>query len=186
MINERKNDAIAEQDRELAETKKRINKELLIEQVNAAKKLIDEITGLTKARLDERFDAINEANTKEIDETKSNIERQQELAEKGYANQLQFEKEQLVKAQQREKEELEKQERIKRRIALGEAYLAAYQARLISAETDAEVNQAGFKALQDVLVADAISRTLAAGFSDGGYTGDGGKYEAKGIVHGGS
>jgi hypothetical protein len=142
---------------------------------------IKEITDLTTDEIDKRFEAINNANEKEIDEREKNIERQEQLAEKGLENQLAFEEKKRDEAQLREKEELERQQKIKERIALAEAYLAAFEARLN--EPNADPNQAGFKALQDVLLAKGIAATLASGFSEGGYTGDGGKYDAAGIVH---
>jgi hypothetical protein len=158
------------------------NKERLNDFLTTAQK----IAQLTSDRVDERFDKINEFNAKEIEETKNNIDRQQELADRGLENQILFEEKKLKEAQLKEQEELKRQQRIKESIALAEAYLSAFEARLNDGQTPPD--QAAFKALQDVLVAKAISGTLAgaiAGFSDGGYTGDGGKYEAKGIVHGG-
>jgi hypothetical protein len=142
---------------------------------------ISEVTNLTKEALDKRFEAINEFNSNEIEDRESSIEKQQNLAEKGLDNQLAFEEQKRVEAQLKEQEELKRQQKIKEGIALAEAYLAAFEARLNDPSTPS--GQAGFLALQDTLVAKGIAKTLVAGFADGGYTGDGGKYDEAGIVH---
>lgn len=147
---------------------------------------LNEVGKLTGEALDKRFEARNEANEKEIDQREKNIETQEQLAEKGLDNQIEFEERKRREAQLKEQEELKRQQRIKESIALAEAYLSAFEARLNDPNTSPD--QAPFKALQDVLVAKTIAGTLAgalAGFSEGGYTGDGGKYETKGVVHGG-
>jgi TP901 family phage tail tape measure protein len=145
----------------------------------------DEVSNLTQQDLDKRFAQTNEANSKEIEQRQTNISKQQELASKGLDNTLQFEEQKLAEARLREKEELERQQKIKERIAFVEAYISAYEAFLKDPDTTPQ--QAPFKALQSVVTAKGISKGLAAlldaGFSEGGYTGDGAKYDAAGVVH---
>lgn len=160
-----------------AEDEKKLNKERLNDFLETSQK----IAQITSERVEERFEKINKLNQEEIESRGENINKQERLAEKGLDNQLAFEERKRKEAQLREQEELKRQQKIKERIALAESYLAAFESFLNDENTPA--NQAAFKALQEVLVAQGVSRTLASGFSDGGYTGDGGKYDAAGIVH---
>jgi hypothetical protein len=163
---------------------KKSDKKTAKQKYDEFKKVYDDINTLTKQQLDEQFAQTNQANQEEIKETEANLKRQEELAAQGLDNQVAYEQQKLNEARLKEREELARQQKIKEAIALAEAYLAAFEARLNDPKTPS--GQAGILALQDVLVAKAISNTLAGaigGFSDGGYTGDGGKYDAAGIVH---
>jgi hypothetical protein len=162
-----------------------INAAAFRKRVEEYKRFFDEVSNLTQQDLDKRFAQTNEANSKEIEQRQTNISKQQELASKGLDNTLQFEEQKLAEARLREKEELERQQKIKERIAFVEAYISAYEAFLKDPDTTPQ--QAPFKALQSVVTAKGISKGLAAlldaGFSEGGYTGDGAKYDAAGVVH---
>ena len=103
----------------------------------------------------------------------------QELAEKGIDNQLAFEEKKLAEANLAEQKELERQAKVKERIAFAEAYITAFNARLKE-----DANTAGYKALSDVLLAKGIAQTLVNGFEEGGYTGEYGTSEIAGVVHG--
>lgn len=163
------------------------------EKLASFKKVYDKVSSGLQTQLDKQFQAINKANADEIAERESNITKQQNLAEKGLDNQLAFEEKKRKEAQLKEQEELKRQQRIKESIALAEAYLSALEARFAQAAAEADKpnpsvtsETAPIKALQDVLVSRAIAGTLAGalgGFADGGYTGDGGKYDEAGIVH---
>lgn len=179
-----KNQQIIDLEKEKANEIAEINRKLTLEQFKSAKELFDKINTETKKQLDERFNLINKANSDEIAQREENVSRQQELARNGLDNSVQYQEEKLAEARLREKQELERQQKIKERIAFAEAYISAYEAFLNDPDTTPE--QAPFKALQSVLQAKGISKTLAdflSGFADGGYTGDGGKYEAAGVVH---
>lgn len=185
LININKDKAIRDLEEKRAEFIKKNNRDILIAQVEATKEIFDEISGLTQEQLDKRFAQTNEANSKEIEQRQTNISKQQELASKGLDNTLQFEEQKLAEARLKEKEELERQQKIKERIAFVEAYISAYEAFLKDPDTTPQ--QAPFKALQSVVTAKGISKGLAAlldaGFAEGGYTGDGAKYDAAGVVH---
>ena len=142
---------------------------------------VKQVSDITQDELDKRFDKVNKANEDEIDEREENIEKQQSLAEKGLDNQLAFEEKKRKEAQLKEIEDLEKQQKTKERIALAEAFMAAFEARLNDPKTQS--GQAGFLALQDVLVAKSIGSALA-GFEEGGYTSDVGTSTIAGVVHG--
>jgi hypothetical protein len=148
------------------------------EKFDEFKKVYDKISSEVQNQLDKQFEAQNKANSDEIQQRKENELEQQKLGEQGIDNQYAFEKRKREEAQLKEREDLEKQQRIKEGIALSEAYLAAFQARLAE-----DPNTAGFRALTDVLLAKGLSKVFTTGFADGGYTGDGGKYEEAGIVH---
>lgn len=185
-IENKKNNDIKRLELDRIDELEKANLESLENQRAEIFEFIQNVTDLTKEALDKRFDAINKANADEIESRESNISRQQELAENGLDNQLAFEEQKRKEAQLKEQDDLKRQQKIKEAIALAEAYLAALEARLGTATTKQETDSAPFKALQDVLTGKAIAGTLAgalAGFSDGGYTGDGGKYDAAGIVH---
>jgi hypothetical protein len=143
---------------------------------------VKQVSDITQDELDKRFDKVNKANEDEIEETEERIDRQTELANKGKENQLLFEEKKLKEAKQRELEELESQAKKKERIALAEAFMSAFQARLNDPKTQS--GQAGFLALQDVLVAQSLGNALAQGFEEGGYTGEYGTSEIAGVVHG--
>jgi len=161
-------------------------KQALKEKRDAYFEFFERVAALTQQELDKRFDQINQVNQNEISTREQNVERQQELFQQGLDNNLEYEQQKLAESRLKEQEELARQQKIKEAIQLAEAFLAAYQARLNSLKEGEDPSQAIFKALGDIGTVKGISKSLAgllAGFSEGGYTGDGGKYEAAGIVH---
>jgi TP901 family phage tail tape measure protein len=169
------------------------DKEADRERLNSFIKTSQEVLRLTQENLDKRFAITNKENSDEIEDSEKRINRQQELADKGGENQVAFEEKRRKDAQLKEREDLKQQQKIKERIAFAEAYLAALEARFSEAAAQADKpnptvtsQNAPIKALGDVLVARGLAAVLAAsldGFAEGGYTGDGGKYDEAGIVH---
>ena len=165
----------AEKDREKDRKKQaEKDKERLKQQVQFAQ----QVTGAFADELRDRSKLENDARDEEISETKSSLDRQQELAAQGLDNQLAFEKERLNKLNLERKEALKKQQKEEEAIKLAEAFLSAFEARV-----QQDPNTAIPKALADTFAARAIAKTFLTGFSDGGYTGDGGKHDEAGIVH---
>jgi hypothetical protein len=129
------------------EDRKKKQREDAIEQAEQLAKIAAD--GLNKAA-----ELRKEKNEEEIELRKSNIDRQQELADKGLANTLAFEKKKLAEAELRKEEE--KQRDIRRAKAL--LYM---NATIEYAKQDP--NSAPFKALAQVIIAE----TIAGAFKDG-------------------
>jgi hypothetical protein len=145
---------------------------------------IKKVSDALGQELDKQFTKQNDFNKREIEETEKSADRQAELANKGLENSYAFQEQKRQEALLKEQEDLKKQERIKQVQQLVNVYLQAVEARLNDPKTPS--GQAGFLALQDVAQVSALAKTLSSllvGFADGGYTGDGGKYDAAGVVH---
>lgn len=146
--------------------------------------LAKDITGELGKQLDERLKLRQEALKEEEALIQKNIDRQSQLAEKGLANQLAFEKQQLAKNRLEQIQQERKAAQLKEAQRLAELFISLKEA-------EAKIDPSGStqRALQGVAEAKAISEGIKGtlkfleGFSDGGYTGDGGKYEAAGVVH---
>ena len=142
---------------------------------------IVQTTELIISEINRRADAQLEANQKQIDSRKESIARQQELAEKGLDNTLEFEQKKLAEAELKQKELEEAKVRREKVIA--------YYKILQSSVLDGDPQTAPFKALATITASEAIAATLGGLFADGGYTGDGnGKkdstgFKRAGIVH---
>jgi hypothetical protein len=146
--------------------------------------LAKDITGELGNQLQERLDIRNKALTDEETQIKDSLSRQEQLAAKGLENTAAFEREQLAKNQIKQIEQEKKAAQLKEATRLAELFLTLKESY---AKEQAEGSTA--KALQGVAESKAITQgiktslDLLNGFSDGGYTGDGGKYDAAGIVH---
>jgi hypothetical protein len=101
------------------------------------------------------------------------VDSQRERAENGLSNTLKFEQEQAAK---REAELIAQQKRLARAEQIKSLY-AGYQSYASQGDDNALT-----KALADFAALQAITASLR-GFSDGGYTGEGGKYDVAGLVH---
>ena len=163
-LNEDKNKAIAEQEKE-AEA------ELLEFKKNLANQSID----ATKAEIEKKNNAINEQLDDEISNREDAVSTQQQRAEQGLENTLAFEQQKLAEAEKAKLEQAKKEERQKRAILLSEAFLKAYIAEL--GQPDADSLKAGFKAASGVLIADGLGKAIAGsafdGIEDTGIAGDG-------------
>jgi hypothetical protein len=141
------------------------------------------ITSETGAELEKRSKEKEESLKSEQTDIEKSISIQQGLADKGLENSLAFEKEALAKNQLEQLENEKKTAQLKEAIRLGELFLT-----LKEAEAQDQVAGSTARALQGVAEAKAITKGIqpgldVLGFSEGGYTGDGGKYDAAGIVH---
>ena len=174
-IAEVNNDAIDAQDKAYAESLERRR----AEEIAFARS----ITAETGKEIEERVKQREEALKKEEGDIEKSISIQQGLAEKGLENSLEFEEEQLAKKQLEIVENEKRAAQAKEAIRLAELFLT-----LKEAEAQDKIEGSTGRALQGVAEAKATTQVIksaldVAGFSDGGYTGDGGKYDAAGIVH---
>lgn len=126
---------------------------------------LQKITSEVSNALDNRNNLQNQAKDKEIEKTKTSIDRQRELAEKGAENTLAFEEAQLAKRELKQQEALEKQARQKELIQLTEAYFNALNARLT--EVGGNPDTAPVRALGDVLIAKGVAKGIVQFAKDG-------------------
>jgi len=141
----------------LKELRKQQNIEIL--------KDISEVSQFLGEELDKQFDKRQKGRDKEIEQSKTAIERQQKLAEKGQANSLAFEEQELAKREQANEDEQEKEARQKEILALVEQYNAFLIARLN--EPNADPNTAPARALSDTFLSKGIAKGLVQFASDG-------------------
>lgn len=147
-------------------------------------KFAKQVTSDFGKELNERLKLRQAALKDEEKDIEKGITRQQQLADKGLKNQLAFENEQLAKNQLKQIENEKKTAAIKEAQKLADLFLSLK-------ESEAKIDPQGStaRALAGVAEAKAISQGLKlaaeglVGFSEGGYTGDGGKYDPAGIVH---
>lgn len=162
-------------DKAAEEDRKRIE-----EQRKEIFELTQDILSSTEEEVSKRLQAVVDSYDKELEYRSEQIELQKQLAANGQDNELAFQKEQLAKTELERKEALERQQKIQEAAKLAEIFLTAFEARL-SDDPDTALS----KAFSDTFLAKGVAQGFAtlAGFSEGGYTGDGGKLEAAGIVH---
>ncbi len=126
--------------------------------IETANTLID----LTSEAIDKAADEQEQALEESIARREEAVSRQQKRAEEGLENQLAFEKQKLAQ-QERERAELaEKRAKAEEAQALAQAFLNAFQARVKD-----DPNSAAAKALTDVVIAKALSETIAGAFAEG-------------------
>ena len=160
----------AKLDQQIAESSKvaiEDNSAQLVEELNKlSEQALDQLSEIQQQRADKAQEA--------LDQQQEAVDRQRERAEKGLSNTL---KSELEEAAKREKALIEQQKRLARAEKVKALY-ASYQN--YSSQNDA---QALSKTLRDFAALEAIVSALSGGFAEGGYTGDGGKYDPAGVVH---
>ena len=155
------------------------------EELQFAKDITTQFGNELNERLKLRQDALKDEG-KDIEKS---LSVQENLAAKGLENTLAFEQEQLAKNTLKQIENEKKAANVKEAIRLGELFLTLKEAEAKSKEgvegstARALAGVAESKAITSALKAAAERFTPDNGFSEGGYTGDGGKYDAAGIVH---
>ena len=105
------------------------------------------------------------------------VAEQQQRATQGLENTLAEEQRILAQRQQALVQQQRKEQALQAVTALWESYSAYLR------DQENSPKEALQLALKDIGQLAAITAALSTGFSDGGYTGDGGKYEAAGVVH---
>lgn len=158
-----------------AEELKTIEDKAREETIETFAKVTNELGKELDKRANKEQQALDAALTKE----QRNIETQARLAEQGSENELAAAEARAEKLELQKREAAERQQKVQEQIQLTELYLNTLNAR-ISAGDNPDIAPA--LAAKDVLLARQVAKTVAS-FADGGYTGDGGKYEEAGTVH---
>jgi hypothetical protein len=141
---------------------------------DAQKKLVEDITDTANkvgAAIVEIFNKQAEQASQLVEDQATAVETQRQRAEQGLSNTLAFEQEQLA---QREAERIRAEKAAKQTAEL----LALFN--LVSAYAASGDTNALAKGLVDW----GILKALESGFEEGGYTGDNGKKQIAGVVHG--
>jgi hypothetical protein len=139
--------------------------EIYIERVEKVAKVAQQITDAVREELEAENERRQEALNKEIDQREKNIDAQQTLFEQGKTNQLQFEKEQLAKAELARKEEAEQNQKRIEALQFTEALFQAYIAEL--KQPNSNPATAGLKAIAEVTLFKALAKTVVGSFIDG-------------------
>jgi hypothetical protein len=130
-----------------------------LKQEQDLKNAILDTAKLTLDKINERKQAEIEALDVVINKRKENVDRQQELAEKGLTNQLAFEQQKLDEAEVEKARLQREQEKREKRIA----YYKAFSSALENSKNTGKFGSAAVEALAQVLIAD----TIAGAFKDG-------------------
>ena len=159
------------------------------------KKLIEEYKRLSESIAD-IFQAITDAINRQLDKQIERLDKQiaasrekqdqlREIAINGRGAIAEDAKRSLAAEEAREKQaEAKRIQAEKRKQQLEKANIVLQNIGNL-VEKGLSIPEATTQSIASMEIVEAILQTLASGFSEGGYTGDGGKYEAKGIVHGG-
>jgi len=134
------------------------DEESAAKRLETANKLIDATGEAFSDAFDEREKALDD----EISRREEKVSLQQSRAEKGLENQLAFEKQQLAQAERERAELAEKRAKQEEAQALAQAFLNAFASR-----SKDDPNTAAAKALSDVIIAKALSETVAGAFAEG-------------------
>lgn len=175
-VEQEKNNAIARLRNDHAKDMKKIDESIVKANETSWRDFVNELDQIFTEildRLEGMFEKSVEAAEERRDKQEDLVDRQRDRAEKGLSNTLAFEQKELAK---REAELIRANKRLER-VQKVKALYASYA----SNSSNPNVKNPLIKTLKDF----AILEALTASFSSGGYTGDGGKYEPKGIVHGG-
>lgn len=175
-VEQNKNNAIKNLAQEHADEMKSINEDLANKSKEDWKAFVEDMKGVFQQvldKLEEIFQKAVDGAKDRLDEQNDLVDRQRERAEQGLSNTLAFEQKEQA---EREAELIASQKRLER-IQKIKALYSSYA----SNASNPQVKNPLTKTLRDF----AILEALTASFAVGGYTGDGGKYEPKGVVHGG-
>lgn len=142
-------------------------------------KLFNKIVNNTKSELRKINDLKNQEANEEIRLAEESVRQQQAIAAAGGNAIIGEEKARLAKLRLERKRELEAQARQERNIALAQNFVNS-----LAAHSKDDPTSAFAKASFETLAGGAFAKLLA-GFAEGGYTGDGGKYDVAGLVHAG-
>lgn len=173
-IEQNKNNAIKNLAHEHAQEMKSINEQIVNKSKEDWKAFVEDMKGVFQQvldRLEEIYQKAVDSAEDRLDKQNDLVDRQRERAEQGLSNTLAFEQKEQA---QREAELIASQKRLER-IQKIKAVYASYA----SNSSNPQVKNPLTKTLRDF----AILEAFTASFSEGGYTGDGGKYDPAGIVH---
>lgn len=153
---EKERNRLAEEKAEIAAAKAAAKRRE--EQFETAKEYLE----LTSEAFAEGVDKEEKEQDEAIKRREESVSLQQSRAEQGLENTLAFEKEQLAKAELERARTAEKRAKQEEALALAQAFLNAFAAR---AKDDPDT--AAARALTDVILAKALSETVAGAFAEG-------------------
>ncbi len=173
-VEQEKNNAIENLAKEHAETMKSVNTSVAEKQKEDWKEFTNQMTQVLTQMMDKLEEVYQKSVTlaeERLDKQNDLIDVQRERAEQGLTNTLAFEQKEAAK---REAELIAAQKRLER-IEKIKAIYASYAAN----SSNPQEKNPLMKTLRDFAILEALTAT----FAEGGYTGDGGKYQEAGIVH---
>lgn len=133
--------------------------------VNYANKTTQDVLSNFDTELDKKRQIQSEYAQKDLERTKTNIDRQRALAERGLANELAFQEQQAAKKELAQRDAAQRAQREKEVIQLTEAYFNALNARLT--QFGADPNTAPARALGDILLAKGIAKGIVQFAAEG-------------------
>lgn len=140
-------------------------KQTLVKQTDLVVENINKASGALSAALDRQYQQQSNAQQLQIDKTNANIAKQQDLAQRGQANTLAFQEEQLAKQQLAQQDAAKKQAKIQDQIQTAQALLNAYNAEL--KQDGATPATAGARAIADVLLFKGLAKGIVQFAADG-------------------
>lgn len=162
------NDLLLDEQQRLLDQEKIAREKALQEQKEFTQEAINSIGGLVDEGFSKRIELLSDIISKVS-------ERADQLREKATEGRL--EDQESLAFEQKKEAELER-ERLKeiKRQEKAKAFFAVL--------TSFNQNEGNLgKTITDIAVLKGLANTLTSGFAEGGYTGDGGKYEPAGVVH---
>ena len=152
-----------------AEIEKERNKQAAIARKEAIKQQqrqqTDQIIAGAKEGVERREEIIQSGIQKELTQTERAIEKQQQLAAQGLENSLAYQEKKRAELEAKAVREKEAARQKEEAIQLAGAYLSAYRSRMDKGNQTSTAALSG--ALSDVLLAKAISSSVAGAFADG-------------------
>lgn len=141
------------------------NKLLLQAQTELVVDYLNKTSDAFTEALDQRYAQQTAQQQRQIDQTNTNIARQQDLASRGQANQLAFEEARLAQQQLAAEDAAKKQAKIQDQIQTAQALLNAYNAEL--KQEGATPASAGARAIADVLLFKGLAKGIVQFAADG-------------------
>jgi hypothetical protein len=129
------------------------------------RKEVDIMLAGVKEGIERRNDIIQSGIQKELTQTERAIEKQQQLAAQGLENTLAYQEKRRAELEAKSVREKEAERQKEEAIQLAGAYLSAYRARMDKGNQTSTAALSG--ALSDVLLAKAISSSVAGAFAEG-------------------
>lgn len=139
--------------------------QILIKQTQLVVDALGKTSEALSSELDNRYQKQSDQQQRSIDKTQANISKQQDLAQRGQANQLAFEEERLAQQQLAQIDAAKRQAKIQEAIQTSEALLNAYNAELN--QPGANPSTAGARAIADVLLFKGLAKGLVQFAADG-------------------
>ena len=184
LANAKKNLALIKLDEEYAKFKKKNDEDIALKEEEEKKKAIENIIKQTEQMVKELISlAIAEVDG-QIDAQKDRIEKARDLAEFGNAEQLQLEEERLQELNAKKQKFVQTQQALDLIMIISQSMLAIARAGAEGGALAPFTIASTLIALAiGIISAKAQAQSLAGGFAEGGYTGEGGKNDVAGVVH---